>query len=375
MKNYDVIVVGSGGMGSAVAYHLAKRGARALVLERFSLNHSTGSSHGRTRIIRSAYFEHEIYVPLVQRALRLWTELQREAGTELFTQTGGVMIGRPEGPLFSGSRRSALIHSIPHQVLTASELSERFPVFRPGDYHVALFEPGAGILFPEKCIEAHKTLAEHCGVEFRFNESVQRWYEKGQKVNVVTSHGEYECGKLVLAAGAWTSELLNSVSLPLKIERQVPFWFKPRENTEAFTAERMPVFVWEDGAEYHYGIPDLGEGVKVAKHHGGQTALSPNLLGRQVTSDDEITIRHFLEKCLPWANGIAQSSSTCLYTNTPDNHFVLDFHPKNRNVLIVSCCSGHGFKFASVIGEIAATLTLEGKTEFDTQLFNIGRFV
>ncbi len=374
MKRYDAIVVGSGAMGSSIANQLAARGVRTLVLEKFTLNHPYGSSHGRTRIIRTAYAEHPSYVPMVRRAFELWRELETRSGRRLLVMTGGLMIGRPGTWLVKGTLRSAKEHRLPHSVLSPREVAERFPPFKLGEHEVAVHEDEAGFLFAEECIQAMKDGAEEEGAEFRFGESVTGWDSRGDSVSVRTSKGSYSAGKIVLAAGAWLPYLVPELRLPLTCERQTVFWFKPKRDAEAFSPERMPVYVWELARRgIFYGIPDNGDGVKAAQTHGG-TLTTPENVERRVTPRDQKPVRDFLKEHLPSAEGKVLSSTTCIYTDTPDSDFIIDFHPKDRKVLIVSACSGHGFKFASVIGEIVSDLTLEGKTRRNVSFLRVSRF-
>src|SRR2546425_1167784 len=227
-SRFDVIIVGLGAMGSAVACHLARRGKRILGLDRFAPPHAFGSSHGQTRIIREAYFEHPLYVPLVQRAYELWAELEQGAGRSLFRETGGLMIGKPDSAVVVGATRSAHEHSLQHEVFSAAEVRSRFPALQPTDEMLAVWEPRAGILFPEICIEAHWTMARKHGADLRADEPVLNWAEDGGGVRVVTSKAAYHAGQLVLTAGSWTLSLLRDVKLPLAIERQVQYWFEPK---------------------------------------------------------------------------------------------------------------------------------------------------
>ena len=239
-SDYDVIIAGLGAMGSAAAYHLARRGRRVLGLDRFSPPHTMGSSHGQTRIIREAYFEHPCYVPIVQRAYVLWDELARATNTPLFLQTGGLMIGAPDSIVFSGAKRSADTHHLPHEVLNAGEVRERFPALRPSDDMMAVLEPRAGILFPERCVAAHLSLATKHGANIRSEEPVVRWNATGHGVEVVTTKSSYRAGQMILSAGSWARELLPGLSPPLTIERQVLFWFEPKSAPKLFYPERCP---------------------------------------------------------------------------------------------------------------------------------------
>jgi sarcosine oxidase len=299
-SSYDVIIVGLGAMGSAAAYHLARRGRRVLGLDRFSPPHSMGSSHGQTRIIREAYFEHPCYVPIVQRAYVLWDELSLAAQTTLFAPTGGLMIGTPDSMVFAGAKRSADTHRLPHEILSAAAIHQRFPALRPDGDMMAVFEPRAGILFPERCIAAHLALAARHGANLCSEEPVVRWNATAQGVEVMTTRGAYRAGQMILAAGSWARELLPDFNPPLAIERQVLFWFEPKSAPRLFYPERCPIHLWqipaaaraEDSGQkrlssgrrpdaaalvndhggksrFFYGFPDLGQGVKIAGHHNG----------------------------------------------------------------------------------------------------------
>jgi sarcosine oxidase len=374
MTDYDVIVVGLGAMGSAAAYHLALRGKRVLGLDRFRPPHDHGSSHGRTRIIREAYFEHTLYVPLVQRAYGLWAELERKSGQQLLLQTGGLMIGPPDGALVTGARRSAQDHELPHEVLSAAELRRRFPVFEPTDTLVAVWEPRAGILFPERAIQIQLELAEQAGAVLKFDDPVLSWEPEGQDVWVSTASHRYRAERLLLSAGSWISSLLPNLPLPLKVERQVQCWFEPGSRPELFQPAHCPIFIWEHApARFLYGLPNLGEGVKAAIHHEGEIT-QPEFLRREAQPEDIAPLKALLARFVPDAAGVLRSAVVCMYTNTPDAHFILGYHPHCAQVLIASPCSGHGFKFSPVIGELAALLLDGQRPAFDLSLFAPDRF-
>ena len=365
----DVVIVGLGAMGSAAAYHLARRGCKVVGLDRFTPPHAFGSSHGKTRIIREAYFEHPHYVPLVQRSYELWNALERSSGRDLLTVTGGLMIGRPDGVLVTGARRSAEAHSLPYAMLTAAEVSARFPALRPADDMVAVLEPRAGILFPEACVDAHLTLAREHGATLRFDEAVTGWRRDGDGVRVVSANGEFRAAQLLLTAGSWITSLVPELKLPFTVERQVIYWFAPRAHPENFAAGRCPIHLWETAPqEFIYGFPDLGDGVKLAVHHAGDTT-GPDQVQRNVGDGELASMRERVRRFVPDADGELRAATVCLYTNTPDEHFWIDRHPQHGNVLIASPCSGHGFKFAPVIGEALADLLIDGRSRFDLSLF------
>jgi sarcosine oxidase len=318
-------------------------------------------------------YDYPWYVPLVRRASELWTSLGKESGRRIMTMTGGLFIGPANHEITNNRSRIAEMFAIPHELLTSREVSERFPNFKVSENEAGFYDPNAGILFPENCIEAYVSLARERGADFHFNKPALKWEKSGGRIVVTTSHGSYSAEKLIISAGPWTKTLIPNLDLPLAPERQVVFWMKPLAQKELFEPTRMPVFGWITGDLHgYYGIPDLGDGVKVAQDHFGESC-SPETVNRNVTAADERTVRIFLSGHLPLADGQVISSTTCLYTNTPDLHFLLDFLPNEPNVLVVSPCSGHGFKFSSVVGEIASDLAIDGSTRHDISRFRLGR--
>jgi sarcosine oxidase len=367
--SYDVAVVGLGAMGSAAACHLAAKGRNVLGLDRFTPPHAYGSSHGQTRIIREAYFEHPLYVPLVQRAYELWAELEQASARALLQVTGGLMIGRPDGVLVKGARLSAEQHGLRHEVMTASAVQARFPALRPDANMIAVWEPRAGILFPEACVSAHLALAQMRGATLRYDEPLLTWRADDDGVQIVTDQGEYRARQLLLVAGAWIPSMVPELRLPLTIERQVLYWFEPRTDAASFDAARCPIHLWEqEPGQFFYGFPDLGEGVKVGRHHAGEQT-DPERMRRDVSDAEVLAMRELVRRFLPDADGTLRSAAVCAYTNTLDEHFWIDWHPGHANVLIASPCSGHGFKFSSVIGEVLAQLLDDGHSRFDLSLF------
>lgn len=365
-RSYDVIVAGLGAMGSATAYQLARRGARVLGLDRFRPPHAHGSSHGESRIIREAYFEDPAYVPLVQRAYELWHALEDEAGETLLRTSGVLTVGTLESEAVEGAIRSAELHGLAYHRLNAQAVRQRYPAFRPDDAMVGVFEPRAGVLDPERCVGAQLRLAAARGAELRTGEPMLRWRQSGDAVVVETRDARYSAGALVLALGPWLPETVPA--LPLRVERQVVFWFRPRTPAE-FAPERCPAFLFSPpGGRLFYGVPDLGTGVKAAIHHGGETGplhqLSP-----EVRPDDVRPVRELLARYLPDLEGEPLRGVVCRYTNTPSHRFLLDRHPEQQRVWLVSPCSGHGFKFASVVGEIAADLATGQPPRFDLSAF------
>ncbi|WP_432985532.1 N-methyl-L-tryptophan oxidase [Dactylosporangium sp. CA-233914] len=371
MTQYDVIVAGLGGMGSSAAHHLAARGHKVLGLERFGAAHEQGSSHGGSRITRQTYFEGADYVPLVLRSYELWQRLERDSGQRLLTITGGLMMGAPGRTTVAGSRASAEQWGLPHEMLDAGAVSRRFPLFTPRDDEVALFEPNAGVLRPEAAVEANLALAARHGADLRFHEPVDAWAEHAGHVSVRTASGTYEAGQLVVCPGAWAPQLLPDLGVPLVVERQVQFWFRPEGDVRDF--ERLPIFIWEgpEGLQV-YGFPALDGpegGVKVAFYRRGEVT-TPQTIDRGIRDEEIAFIADYLRTRVPRAAKTFIRAKTCLYTNTPDEHFVIARHPGLRRVTIACGFSGHGFKFTPVVGEILADLATTGATAHPITLFD-----
>jgi|SRR5688572_13339244 len=361
-ERWDVIVTGLGAMGSAAARELARRGLRVLGLDRYVPPHAHGSTHGRTRIIREAYFEHPAYVPLVQRAERLWRELERDVGDRLFVRTGGLMIGAEDSDLVRGARASADEHGLPYEMLTSAEVRGRFPVLAPERHAVALLEPRAGVLFPEACVRAMLGCAARDGADLRTTEPMLSWRVEGGAVRVATAMGEHVADHLVLALGPWLPEFLDGAQVQLRIERQMQHWFAPRAHAEGFSPDNLPVALWETSDRMFYTIPDFGDGVKIAVHHDGEIT-DPQRVRRTINEQEDASARDLLQHFLPEAAGELRERAVCLYSNTTDGHFVIDHHPMHHEVVIASPCSGHGFKFATVVGEIVARLVADEPIE------------
>ncbi len=373
-NHYDVIVVGIGGMGSAAAYHLARRRRKVLGLERFDIPHEMGSSHGITRIIRLAYYEDPSYVPLLRRAYELWHELEQKADEKLLHITGSIDAGSEDSAVFQGSLKSCHIHDIPHEVLTSAELSRRFPGYQLSNI-MALLQPEGGFLLSERCIVAHVEAAQAHGAEIRARERLLDWEVIGGGIHVRTERGEYFADRLILTAGAWMGKLTKNLDPLLEPERQVLLWLQPKR-PELFTPERFPVFNLLVDEGRFYGFPIHGiPGMKVGMYHHLSEVVDPDSLDRtRVTAQDEQILRTFIEKYMPDAAGATQSLKVCMFTNTPDEHFIVDFHPEYPQVILGSPCSGHGFKFSSVIGEILAELAIKGETHHNIDLLRLNRF-
>jgi sarcosine oxidase len=374
MAHFDVIVVGLGAIGSAALYRLARRGVRTFGIDRFVPGHDRGSSHGETRMIRLGYFEHPSYVPLLREAYRLWRELEAQWGSPLLTVTGILEIGAPESSLVRGTLESSRLHGLPHEILDSGALMRRFPAYRlPGDF-VGVHQPDGGFLAAERSIEVNIALARASGADVHTHSIVERVEAVPDRVRIVSSVGTFEAGAAVIAAGPWLKKLIPDVPAPVRVTRQVLAWFEPTKPA-LFEREGFPVFLIESELGVHYGFPlDDRQRVKFAKHHHRDEPADPDAEPRPCSATDEADIRVALAAFLPAANGPLAEARTCLYTVTPDHDFIIDRLPEHPQILIASPCSGHGFKFAPVIGEVLADLATVGATRHDISRFRIDRF-
>jgi sarcosine oxidase len=371
MERYDVVVVGVGGMGSAALYHLARRGKKVLGLERFDLLHEQGSSHGLTRIIRLAYFEHPNYVPLLRRAYELWRDLEAEAGEQLLHTTGIIEGG---GPILDGVLRSCAEHDIEHEVLDGPEVAARFPAFRlPGDARV-VYQADGGFVVPERCVVAHVEGALARGATFRARERVLEWDEGENGILVRTERRVVEAERLVVTAGAWSDAVAHLPADSVRAVRQVLAWFQPTR-PELFTPERMPVFNLTLDGDHFYGFPSYGiPGVKLGRYERQGESGDPDGISREPVLGDETRLRELTSRYLPDGAGPTVALKTCLFELSPDEHFLIGAHPDAGGVVVGAGFSGHGFKFCSVVGEILADLAIAGTTKHDIDLFRLDRF-
>jgi sarcosine oxidase len=360
---FDAIVIGLGAMGASAACQLAARGARVLGLEQFDIPHALGSSHGFSRMTRMAYFEHPDYVMLLRSANRLWHRLESEGGQKLIYLTGGLYLGPAGGELVGGSLAAAKMHGLAHELIELDELRRRFPQFHVPENFVGFLDREAGFILPEKAIATFAGLALRRGAQLHGREPVLDWSADSAGVSVVTPRGTYRAATAIFCGGAWSERLVRGLGIPLRVTRQVMGWVWPKQPA-MFELTRLPVWAVDhlDGT-IHYGFPMLPDspGLKLA-HHAPAQAADPTTVDRQITDADERTIRPFLQRFIPDADGPLLSMRVCLYTNSPDQHFLIDHHPENRNVVFACGFSGHGFKFAPVIGAALADLALTGKT-------------
>jgi sarcosine oxidase len=374
MAHFDVVVCGLGATGSAALHQLARRGVRALGLERFAPGHERGSSHGETRIIRLGYFEHPSYVPLVQSAYAKWREIEAAAGRQLLHVTGIAEIGPPGGVLVAGTLASIQRHGLRHEILAAPELMRRFPAFRvPPDY-LGVVQPDGGYLEAEASIDAMTCLARANGAEIRSGETIAAIEPAAGGVRIATDRGVVEAGAAIVALGPWVKALFPHLPAPIRVTRQVMAWFEPLDPAPLIEG-RLPVFLLESRHGIHYGFPPSRAGlIKVAKHHHRDQSVDPDAYDRTVSQEDEMLIRAAIAEHLPAANGRLIKAKTCLYTMTPDGDFIIDRLPGAPQIVVASPCSGHGFKFAPAIGEILADLATTGATAHDIARFALARF-
>jgi sarcosine oxidase len=375
VDRYDAIVIGLGGMGAASAYHLARRGKRVLGLEQFDLLHERGSSHGLTRIIRLAYHEHPSYVPLLRRAYELWHDLEADAGEWLLVTTGSLEGGPEDGPTFRGALEAAELHDLPHEVLAAAEMRRRYPAYAGFDASTrVVHQPDGGFLLAERTILAHVNGALAAGAELRFREPVLGWEPAGDGVRVTSERASYEADRLVVCAGAWARALVPGLARQAVPERQVLAWLQPTR-AELFAPDRFPVFLIDvaDGSYYGFPVHDV-PGFKFGRYHHLAEEIDPSDEDRSVRPDDEALLRAFAERYFPDGAGATVMLKACMFTNSPDEHFLLGSIADTPQVSLFAGESGHGYKFASVVGEILADLAVDGGTRHDIGLFRLDRF-
>ncbi|WP_266075800.1 N-methyl-L-tryptophan oxidase [Haladaptatus caseinilyticus] len=374
MTHYDTIVVGVGGMGSATASHLANRGQDVLGLERYDVPHAQGSSHGVTRIIRKAYYEHPDYVPLLERAYDLWRELDDGHPTQLLHTTGCIVAGPEGSEKVAGARESCEKHDIDYELLSAAEINDRYSGYDLPEDFVAVVEPEGGFLHVEQCVVAHVQSALGNNAEIRAREAVLDWEPTPDDgVRVETDKASYTTDTMVVTAGAWAANLLPTLEPRAVPERQVLGWFQP-ESPERYQSHSFPVFTVECEEGYFYGFPEYGvPGYKVGKYNHFREQVNPDEMAEPDQADERV-LRDFTERYFPDAAGTTMRLETCLFTNSPDGHFIIDTLPDHPQVVVGAGFSGHGFKLSSVVGEILAELAIEGESRHDIDLFSVNRF-
>ncbi len=369
----DCIVLGVGGIGSGALYHLARRGLDVIGIEQFGIAHDQGSSSGETRIIRKAYFEHPDYVPLLLEAYALWEALAQEHGQPLYNECGLMIAGPGDGEAIPGARLAADRHSIAIESITANAARGRFPGFTIPESFDVIYEPQAGFLHVEECVRAHIKQAQAAGARLQTDETVRGWSSDGMSVVVRTDRAEYHAASLVITAGAWSALMLNDLGVSLEVLRKPLYWFNTKSPAYD-VAEGASAYYCELPTGSFYGFPSIdGATVKMAEHTGGQPVDDPSALDRSSLSEDEEALAQFVTQIMPDVDPAPARHAVCMYTNTPDRHFIVDAHPELPNIVMGAGFSGHGFKFASVLGRALADLAADGKTELPIGFLSVER--
>ena len=369
---FDVIVIGIGGHGSSSIYHLAKSGLNVLGIEQFEQIHENGSSHGLSRIISLTTRVHTAYVPLIRRSFELWRELEKEYNNQILYMTGCIYIGSQDSPIFKDCVKIAIEHNLEHEIMDASEIMNNFPGFNlPSDFY-GIFTKEGGFVIPEESIKAHTNLSLNYGATLNYNEKVLSWEDKESHIEVISDKNIYQCKKLVITAGAWNSEMFDIPNSLLSVQRQVVGWF-PSDDKNIFKKENFPVWILDGGKNEGYGFPEYGfDGMKFGIFNDTDENVDPDTYSKDINSEDIKLLTEFTKFFSKTNKGT--NFNTCLFTNTPDGHWILDKHPDSENCIIVSCCSGHGFKFTPIIGEIVTELCQNGSSNYNIELFKISRF-
>lgn len=371
--SYDAIVLGAGGVGSAAMWQLASRGLKVLGIDRFAPPHARGSSHGQTRIIRQAYFEHPDYVPLLLESYRLWRELEGMAGRPLLVETGLLEVGSASGAVVPGVLDAARQHGLEVQTLAAAEIEHRWPALRIPDPYVGVFEARAGFLHVEPCVEAQLTAARRAGAELKTEVEVHEWCARGE-IHLRTSAGDFSADRLVITAGAWAGTMLAGVLPPLEVRRKVMLWHRSDDQRLA-PAAGFPCFLFEQPDSVVYGFPAIDpRGLKLAEHSGGGSVADPLSVDRSLHADDQAPIADFVHRHFPSVSPACCDHAVCLYTMSPDEHFIVDRHPQDERIVFAAGLSGHGFKFAPVLGALLADLALSGTPRLPIGFLGVGRF-
>ena len=358
--HYDAIVIGCGGMGSAALRALALKGKRVLGIEQFEPGHDRGSSHGHSRIIRLAYNEHPDYVPLLRRAFELWSDIEVETGQRVFVKTGGLDIGPMDGRVVTGALAACRTHSLAHEWMTGPEIHRRFPGVEVPEHYGAVFHEEAGYLNPETCIDAMVASAVGHGAALKVGETLQTLESLSDGWDLCTDRGRYTADQVIVTAGAWSQFVLPELERLAIPERQVVGWFDSLDPSR-FSAEQFPVFILDSPYGEYYGFPidESGRGFKIGRFHHLKEEVDPRKSLATPDEADEAVLRQAIEEFFPLAGGKLQRMQTCMFTNSPDGHFIIDRHPDSSNLIVAAGFSGHGFKFACVVGELLAALACD----------------
>jgi sarcosine oxidase len=373
MAAYDVIVLGTGGIGSAALAVLARRGARVLGLDQFPPAHDRGSSHGQTRLIRQAYYEHPDYVPLVLRSYELWAELAERRGTRLFFETGLLQVGPADATVLPGVIASAERHHLAIESLEGAEITRRWPGLLAPAPLLGVYEPGAGYLLVEQCVRAHLEDATAAGAKLHTDEAVESFHAGPDEIVVETARNRYSAARLVITAGPWAARWLSDLGIPLVVRRKPLFWFATSSPVYR-TSSGCPAFLYETASGVFYGFPEIESGeIKLAEHSGGQPIDDPTHVDRELHPEDRAPLEAFIAEYLPDVTRRCTHHAVCMYTMSPDEHFIVDRHPADARIALAAGFSGHGFKFAPVLGEALADLALEGRTTLPIEFLSCRR--
>lgn len=372
---YDAAIIGAGTMGMAAGAFLAQQNAKTLLIDAFDPPHIKGSHHGDTRLIRHAYGEGRQYVTLVKRAQQLWEDLEKQTGYKVFENTGVLGLGPKDSPFLQETMASAQKHDLSLEILSSQEIKERWPGFSVPDHFIGCFEAKSGVIYSETAIRAYKETALENGAHLVTDTPVLHIDINDKRgVKISTEKTTYYAKKVIVTAGAWAAKLLPELNLPIQPTRKAVGWFEAP--SDLYGAANFPAFFIEDQDKKAYGFPNLnGTGLKIGKSDGGH-AIDPNQHTQNfgLYDTDEGDLRDMLKTYMPGANGKLIQGKTCLYTNSSDHDFIVDYHPENQHVIFACGFSGHGFKFGSVMGEVLSQMALEGQSEFDISIFSLKRF-
>lgn len=372
---FDCIVLGTGGIGSAALFGAAEKGWKVLGIDQFGPAHNHGSSHGQTRMIRTAYFEHPNYVPIVQRAFQRWDQLQKLAGIPMIRKTGLLQIGYEDGVVIQGVLKSANDFGLPTEKLGPDQIKERFPLLKPNSEHLGIFEEEAGVLFVEKCVASMIKLAKAAGAEYLANSKVDGWSAADDGTySVQVGKETYRTQRLIVTTGAWSGPMLDSLGVKLRLIRKQQQWFQS-DRVDGHVETGFPcVFVETEERDWFYGMPAIDKlGMKIAEHTGGQELETADQLDTELNQDDVDRVQRFVDRHLDFGRSRVIYHSPCIYTMSPDEHFIVDRHPEHSGVVFAAGMSGHGFKFAPMIGEQLVAL-LEGDGDPNMEFLKLGRF-
>lgn len=380
-NQFDLIIVGVGSMGAATAYYLSKQGLKVLGIEQFDIVHERGSHGGQSRIIRKAYFEHPDYVPLMHKAYENWKQIESESNTKLYTETGIVYFGKEFDPLIAGAQQSAALYELNVKRYNANDAREKFPAFKIPDDFIALAEPEAGFIIPDKTIKVYAAQAQKNGAIFLTNTKVKEWKQHKDVIEITTNQDTYTSNKLVITAGAWTKKIVPVLKPDIQVTQQVVAWVKPK-NIDKFKLGSFPCWLIQDPKKgSFYGFPILPsstygqpEGLKIAHHFPGEP-VDPDRPDNAINTERIEDIKFMLQKYFDEAEAEIVELKTCLYASTTDEDFIIDFLPDSNKKVVIACgFSGHGFKFAPVVGEILADMSIKGNTDLPINFLKLDRF-